>query len=803
MGRLLVVLSLVGLLWSIPHAARAQVGVLLVEGAERPDPDVLALDEVDVAIRIDHLHVTVRLTQVFENRTERSLPGRYELDLGLGNSLSVLALWDREQRREAVVVAPRQGQQVFDGSRHGVIDPGLLEAAGDDPRRGTYAVRVDPIEPYGRVRIEVGYSRELELAGDEALFVLPLVSREHAVQRANRLRVRLEVDGGWPLRRVDLEPSASFQFAESFNAGQTSFQATLHQREVALSADLMVALRIDRRGGNQPFLPALLTFREPTGSLDRSAFGGGPSFIDDRGYFVLRAPVQLEHDAGESGEPRDVVIAVDTSLSMRGGKLERAVAAVEGMLSKLAPNDRFGVVTFNDSIRTFPTSGRLVPASVEKRAEARSFFRSGYLSGGTDLLRALPAAFKRLEGSGARRRTVVVITDGQPSLGQLESSAIANAAARANDTLGSSRARLFIMGVGDDSNHTLLEGLARDAEGSYTAVGATTDIEPHLRRFLHQLEVPALDDVLLDVESDVAVEAIYPSTSVRVLDGSTFLAFGRYRGSTKSARFRIQGDLGAKQLEHILTAPLPRQDSQRSWIARSWAQHRVTDLLEQIDTDGERTEWVGEIVALAREHLFVTPYTSLIAAARSALRPREITPGDPVLTVRADPSDRAVAALFPFGTMKALRSVEPGLFETRFLAPRHLADGRYEVDLVITGRDGRQRLVRDHFIIDSQAPRPQIEPYQDPVRAGDRLTLRVRSDRDTRRLVASIRVPGQVVSRATPVAELRWDAEALACVGDLLVEPTLPTGTYDLVVVAEDHAHNVGSASIPLEVRRR
>lgn len=801
MGRLTIALVVVGLLYGIPREASAQLGVLLVEGAGRPDPDVLALDEVEVAILIDHLHVTVRLTQVFENRTERSLASRYELALGPGNTLSSLTLWDRDQRREAVVVTPRQGQQTFDSSSRGVLDPGLLEASGGDRGQGTYAVRVDPIVPYGRVRIEVGYSQELELTDDEAMYVLPMASREHTVQRANRLTVQLDVDGAWPLRSVELEPTESFQFDEPFSAGQTSFQAVLDQREATLSADLVVALRLDRRPRSQPFLPALLTFRKSNGSLDRSAFGGGPSLIDDRGYFMLQTPVQLEHDADDSEGPQDVVIALDTSLSMRGGKLERAVAAIEGLLGMLAPSDNFGVVTFNDSIRSFPRTGLLVPATAEKRAEARSFFRSGYLSGGTDLLRALPAAFKRLDGSSARRRTVVMITDGQPSLGQLETAAITSAATGANDALGRSRAQLFIMGVGDDVNDTLLGRLARDAEGSYSPVGVGADIEPYLRRFLHRLDANALDDVRLGIDAADGVEALYPVAPARVRDGSTYNVVGRYKGSTKAAQFRLQGALGTKHLEHILTAPLPRQDTTRSWIARSWAQHRVVDLLERIDVDGERPEWIGEIVALASEHLLVTPYTSLITAARSLLRPREITPGDPVLTVRADPSDRAVTALFPFGTIKALRHIEPGLFETRFLAPRHLADGRHEVDLVITGRDGRQRLVRDHFVIDSRAPRPYILPIQDAVRAGDRLTLRVRSDQDTRHLAASIRIPGQVVSQATPVAELRWNAEELACVGDLLVDPTLPTGTYDLVVVAEDHAHNVGSTSTPLDVR--
>lgn len=771
-----------------PVAARAQAGVLLVEGAGAPDPTALALADLELDVRIDHLHAEVALTQVFENRTERTLRGRYELALGRDAALAGLALWDGEQRREAAVV-----ERGPDGLGHGppraaggaARDPTLLEVDEEDPLRRVYAVRVDAVEPFERVRIETRYAMDLDLAHDEAVLVVPLARPEQGEQRAGRLAVRLDVSGAWPIARADLSPAPAFRFEAPFSAGQTGLRAVLDRRDAALPGEVAVALRFERRGSPPtPLPPAVLAYREP---------GGEP------GTFVLWAPVQLGAEGGERArEPQDVVIALDTSLSMRGPKLERAAAAVEGLLDRLQPGDRFCLLTFNDQVAQLP--GGLGPATAERRAEARGFFRSGYLSAGTDLLRALPAALRLMTGSRASRRTVVVITDGLPSLAQLDREAIARAAARANDALGPSRARLFVLGVGDDADHTLLGRLARQSGGLYAAASEGAAIDGVLRGFTAQLDARALEDVRFDVEGVEGVDEVYPAAAVRALDGTALAVYGRYGAPAPAARFSVRGRQEDEGNERLLVAPLPREDVARPWIARGWAKRRVDDLLGRIEASGERPDWVAEVVALARRHLFVTPYTAFRTAARSQLRPREIPPGDPVLRVRTDPADQAVTALFPFGEIRPLRRLEPGLFETRFLAPAGLADGRYGVDLIVAGGDGRRRLVRDHFVIDSRAPRPLIDPPAGPVRAGERIALRVRADEDTRRLVAHLRAPGQ--REAAPV-ELRWDGAALACTGELALDPDLPTGTYDLVVVAEDRAHNVGSASTPLEVMGR
>src|SRR5690242_19010887 len=134
---------------------------------------------------------------------------------------------------------------------------------------------------------------------------------------------------------------------------------------------------------------------------------------------------------------------------------------------------------------------------------------------------------------------------------------------------------------------------------------------------------------------------------------------------------------------------LPQTDASHPQLPRLWARARVDALLEKIQHDGEDQGTIDEIIRLARQYKFVTPYTSFLAVPRALLRPRVIRPGDPVLRVRTDESIRSVTALFPFGLVQKLRYL-PGedVWQTRFLAPDDMQDGTYTVRLVLRDKLG-------------------------------------------------------------------------------------------------------------------
>ena len=134
---------------------------------------------------------------------------------------------------------------------------------------------------------------------------------------------------------------------------------------------------------------------------------------------------------------------------------------------------------------------------------------------------------------------------------------------------------------------------------------------------------------------------------------------------------------------------MPRESFDHPQLPRLWARARVDALLEKIERDGEDQATIDEIIRLARQYKFVTPYTSFLAVPRALLRPRVIRPGDPVLRVKTDESIVSVVALFPFGLVQPLRYLSSeDIWQTRFLAPTDMQDGTYTVRLILRDQSG-------------------------------------------------------------------------------------------------------------------
>ena len=162
-------------------------------------------------------------------------------------------------------------------------------------------------------------------------------------------------------------------------------------------------------------------------------------------------------------------------------------------------------------------------------------------------------------------------------------------------------------------------------------------------------------------------------------------------------------------------------------------------LLEKIQREGEDQATIDEIIRLARQYKFVTPYTSFLAVPRALLRPRVIRPGDPVLRVKTDESISSVTALFPFGLVQKLRYLSgEDMWQTRFLAPDDMQDGTYTVRLVLRDRSGHTYRESKTFVIASKPPLVQIKLDSRRYRRGQTINLKAAASQNTRTLVARL-----------------------------------------------------------------
>jgi Ca-activated chloride channel family protein len=493
--------------------------------------------------------------------------------------------------------------------------------------------------------------------------------------------------------------------------------------------------------------------------------------------------------AGEAtGAPKTVIVLFDTSLSMQWEKLERSYQALETLLHALGPADRFGLVLFNSETQVVAVS-QADAGSIQHAIDA---VRASRLRGGTDLQRALQTGLQQASAPGVGNAYLVILSDGGATRGLIQNGKLAAWYASAWQQLPETqRPRTYIFAVGDDANLPLFRLLARQ-DGVLEQVLSTEPIEFKLNSFLSKIGRSPVGQLSLSITPDAAVDTVYP-LQASTFAGSLASWVGRYQKPQENVSFAVNGVRDGAAVEMTGKTSLPRESLDHPQLPRLWARARVDALLDKIEREGEDQVAIDEIIRLARQYKFVTPYTSFLAVPRALLRPRVIRPGDPILRVKTDESITSVIALFPFGLVQSLRYLSSeDVWQTRFLAPTDMQDGTYTVRLILRDHVGHTYREAKTFVIASKSPVVQVKLDRKRYQRGENVDLRVSASESTRTLVA--RMEG-----AVPVA-LHWDAKAAANTGTIPISDQTIPGTYKLTVTAEDIAHNIGTQEVQIEV---
>jgi tight adherence protein B len=166
------------------------------------------------------------------------------------------------------------------------------------------------------------------------------------------------------------------------------------------------------------------------------------------------------------GSAKSVVIAIDRSRSMAGGKLDDALAAARQFLHAKSPSDRVSVVAFGSrAVQLSPFSSSTAEAddalrtlSVDRRS-------------GTALYDALQLSGSTLRDQLSRSRVVVLLTDGKDF-----SSSVSLADALA--TVHSSATLVYPIAIGGDTATTApLRQMAAETGGSFKSAASSSSLK--------------------------------------------------------------------------------------------------------------------------------------------------------------------------------------------------------------------------------------------------------------------------------------------------------------------------------------
>ncbi len=759
--------------------ALAQTGLLVPTSTGRPDPRVLSLREMTVDVGVARGVARVNVRQVFENHTGEVQEGTWRFRLSPTGAVGDFAVWDGLVRIPGVIVEKKRARAIYEELTTRRIDPGLLQQGEEDDTAGgagarpsggaVFSVKVAPIPAWGTKRLEMQYQEEVPWADGSGELRIPLRPGEGEPTKAGSLEVKVTLEDGTFLDA----PASALPLAVS---GKT---ARFSGADVPLARDVVVRLRA---ASAAPL--SFSAFRSPDGRLpDGLALAPWERLSDvppeKDGFFLLEhRPAAKEPTAGAGAKaeppraPLSVAILFDTSLSTRWGSLETGWAFVNRLLARLGPADRLVVVPFDRS--PAPDPAGLVPATDAAKEAALAFLRSRLLAPGTETADAVRAASSLLPNDPSAR--LVLVTDGAEAPGDLVKAAQGRP--------------LFSVLTGDERREAFS---AASRQLLPLPPGSASQPPAGEALFLAQLAAPSSAATGRSAATagppfavkggDPKVRDVYGVLTQPPLAGSLSGWVGRY-GQSAKATIELAGA--------TVAASFPERALEARDLPRRGARARVDDLLRRIELEGEKREWVEEVLELSRRYKFVTPYTAFLAAPRSLLRPRRIQPGDPVIRVEALPGTAAIAALLPFGRQLDLtRRPKTNLWEGRFLVPDGTADGPMAVRIVLRDQGGATTVETKRVVVDGTPPTVTPVLPADAT-AGGRVRLAARADADVIALTAR-------VGEGPPVP-LRWDGPAKANVAELFL-PQGVTGSVPVLFEAIDGAGNHGFARATLRVR--
>ena len=776
--------------------AWGDAGVLIPSSdTDKPDPAKLSLQDMQVSILVDNQHATVSVRQIFASHVGGVLEGQYLFGINPEALVSDFAVWDGPVRVPGVILERKRAEEIYNALRLQAIDPGLLQQGEQGEEGGSrvsfFSARVSPIPAYGTKRLELTYTERLPLERLQSYFYFPLKPRQFQNQAAGRLRVDLTLRHALPM--ANFKPaSAAYPLAID---SQTPNEIRAHYEgsNVVFSDDFAFTYELKSPSSLSVLFYRAKDDRHVRSGLPVTAFErprqSGPD--PEPGYFQAAALFNTALAGAPKRARSEFIVMFDTSLSIRWDKLERQFEALEKVLYHLQPEDRFHLLLFNSKVTSFRPAA--VPATPENVTAALDFLKASFLLGGTDLKQTLQTALDRYQPQAGITGRAIIISDGNATLGTLETKKLAQWFASANTTGSAPKLKLYAYGIGNDCNKVLLRTLAESSEGLFEFVGETEATEFKLNNFVNHLTLDPLSDPQLQISSSQNFVDVYRSHDGPIFDPSLAHWVGKYRQPMRSVTFTATARQNSGPVELKRSLDLPAEAPEHLFVPRSWAKARVDFLLRKIEMEGEDAASINEIIALSKKYKFVTPYTSFLAAPRSLLRPRLIKPGDPVLRVRTDPDIQSITAIFPFGLTKRLQYLAgEQVWQTRFLAPKEMVDGVYHCRLILRDRLGRTYEERKGFVIDSRAPTIQASIDRSTYRPGDTVQVRVQSDADTRRIRLR-------VANLEPT-EARWDAEGKANVARISLPAEIATGQHALEILAEDFAHNVSSSQVMIAV---
>jgi Ca-activated chloride channel homolog len=629
------ILGILGLLLATAGAAQAH-GLLIPEEKALPP---LAMLNHKVTIAIDDQVATTRVEQTFRNHTDRQLEATYVFPVPKGASVNKFTMWIDGKETHGELVEADKARSIYTSIVRRTQDPGLLEYIGNN----LLQMKVFPVPARGDQKVALSYTSVAPKDTNLVEYIYPLKTDGKATATLEEFGITATIKS---------------------QHGVTNVYSPTHAITLKRKSDNEVAVTFDRSQGllDKDFQMFYSTSDKDIGL---TALTHRP-LSTENGYVSLLISPKFSI-AKEYQVPRDMILVLDTSGSMRGPKMDQARNALKYCLKNLTSKDRFALINFATTVNRY--RDKLHEATTENIEHATKWVEALEATGGTAINDALASALDFRSSEDSRSFNVVFFTDGQPTIGETNVDKIMKNTMVKNTT----NTRIFTFGVGDDVNATFLDQLAEQTRALSTYVRPAEDIEAKVSGLYSKISNPVLTNLKLTTTGDVSLLEMYPPQLPDLFHGTQLVVMARYNGKGPSA-LRLTGQVGKETKEFVYEMDFPgKTGDDKNFVEQLWARRKVGYMLDQIRANGEKKELVDEVVSLAKKYGITTPYTSWL-----------IVPDGVVPVVNADPKFRA-----PLGGRPGAETPQALAPTTTTAAPRPVVEFLKEAEARKPGESGQ------------------------------------------------------------------------------------------------------------------
>jgi Ca-activated chloride channel family protein len=559
----------------------------------------------DSAVSIKSHHVTVTINngyartevdQVFENTTDRDLDAVYSFPLPKQASLSELSLWIDGNEVIGEVLEKKKAREIHEEQKSQGKDTALAEK--DDFK--TFDVSVSPVRAHNETRVRLVYYQPLEIDLGIGCYLYPMAEGGVDEERIAFWEVDNKVSGSFtfdltlksafPVKDVRVphyKAAAAIKKVNSITDGETEgtaggdvYTVSIASAEGAtLSDDIVFYYRLDE---SVPARVELIPYKPDAASPG--------TFMA-----VITPGASLKRIA----EGTDWTFVLDVSGSMQGGKINTLCKGVCKVIGKLAPNDRFRVITFNNNARDI-TGGYVnaTPENVKKYLEVVDNIQA---NGSTALFAGLKEAYNALDDD--RTTGIILVTDGVCNVGPTQHTDFLN-------LINQKDIRLFTFVIGNSANQPLMDRLAKDSGGFAMNISDRDDIVGRLIQAKAKVLHEKLHDVKLRIHG-AGVSDMTPKDSSSLYLGQQLIVFGHY-DKEDDVKLTLSAKISGEEKSWSCKAHFPAQDTDNPELERLWALSRIDEIMQEIREKGESSAKRKQVVNLGTEYSLVTDYTSML-----------------------------------------------------------------------------------------------------------------------------------------------------------------------------------------------